>query len=406
MRSRRLDSWKSIATYLGYSQRTVMRWHAERNLPVHRVPGGRRGSIFAYASELDSWLSSRSWPALEFAASPERNLGSPWTQRAQHLWEIRSEDNLNEIIEFYRAAIRLDGGNAASYAGLACALLASSSLDLIQGSIALLQAKTAVATALSLEPGLTEARCAEGWIAFWRQRDYAAAARCFQDVFEKKPNFSFGLSGQAWLYTITGERSRSIAMIETLLQESAFSTHSAMLACRIYFLNGEFRKTLHIATQATACRSAGLTISILEALAFLKIGEADKAIRCLQQQAAEFPENALIAGSLGYAYGTTGRYQDALHTYHLLQNMSERQIAGCAYPLAMAAAALGRNQEAIERLEQSCMEECFHALTLQIDPAFQSLRGDGGFERLLRQIRMPAANPSAPLFFTGKSAGI
>jgi Tfp pilus assembly protein PilF len=56
--SLRLDSWKEIATYLGKGERTVKRWETERALPVHRVPGGGRGSVYAFAAELDEWLIS------------------------------------------------------------------------------------------------------------------------------------------------------------------------------------------------------------------------------------------------------------------------------------------------------------------------------------------------------------
>ena len=54
----RIDTWKSIARYLGRSSRTVQRWHREYDLPVHRL-GVDTGSVFAYADELDSWLRNR-----------------------------------------------------------------------------------------------------------------------------------------------------------------------------------------------------------------------------------------------------------------------------------------------------------------------------------------------------------
>ena len=55
---RRLGSWKEIAAHLGRSERTVKRWEAERGLPVHRLPGIGRGSVYAFASEVDDWLVS------------------------------------------------------------------------------------------------------------------------------------------------------------------------------------------------------------------------------------------------------------------------------------------------------------------------------------------------------------
>src|SRR5580704_18049886 len=54
----RLDSWKAIADYLGLEVRSVQRWESERGLPVHRVPGEKRGRVFAFTSELDAWLRS------------------------------------------------------------------------------------------------------------------------------------------------------------------------------------------------------------------------------------------------------------------------------------------------------------------------------------------------------------
>lgn len=52
----KLDGWKAIAGYLGRDERTVQRWRKERAMPVYQVPGGKGGSVFAYAGEVDTWL--------------------------------------------------------------------------------------------------------------------------------------------------------------------------------------------------------------------------------------------------------------------------------------------------------------------------------------------------------------
>jgi tetratricopeptide (TPR) repeat protein len=53
-----LATWKGIAAYFGCNVRTVRRYEQERGLPVHRAPGKKGGTVFAYASELDAWLES------------------------------------------------------------------------------------------------------------------------------------------------------------------------------------------------------------------------------------------------------------------------------------------------------------------------------------------------------------
>jgi len=57
---KRLDSWKEIAAFFGRAERTVKRWESERGLPVHRLPGSGRSSVFAYSDELADWLKGRS----------------------------------------------------------------------------------------------------------------------------------------------------------------------------------------------------------------------------------------------------------------------------------------------------------------------------------------------------------
>ena len=55
----RLDSWKEIAAYLKRDVATVRRWEKREGLPVHRHLHQRLGSVYAYASELDTWLQGR-----------------------------------------------------------------------------------------------------------------------------------------------------------------------------------------------------------------------------------------------------------------------------------------------------------------------------------------------------------
>ena len=54
-----LDSWKEISLFLKRGIRTVQRWEATEGLPVHRHRHLKRGTVFAFASEIDGWLKTR-----------------------------------------------------------------------------------------------------------------------------------------------------------------------------------------------------------------------------------------------------------------------------------------------------------------------------------------------------------
>jgi hypothetical protein len=73
-----LRSWKEIAAYLGYDQRTCYRWEQKFGMPVHRAEGGEKKSpVFAYEDELDTWFKDtfrNSQQAGEMAGGGRRYL--------------------------------------------------------------------------------------------------------------------------------------------------------------------------------------------------------------------------------------------------------------------------------------------------------------------------------------------
>lgn len=69
--SRRLNSWKEIADYVGKDVRTAMRWAKSDGLPVRRVAGGRGRSVFAFTGEIDIWLEGDTIGRLEQSAGAQ-----------------------------------------------------------------------------------------------------------------------------------------------------------------------------------------------------------------------------------------------------------------------------------------------------------------------------------------------
>lgn len=78
-RSRRLESWKEIATYLGRDVRTVQRWERRDGLPIHRLQHGKLGSVFAHTCELDTWREARD--PTQVAVRSEVANATPFRQR-------------------------------------------------------------------------------------------------------------------------------------------------------------------------------------------------------------------------------------------------------------------------------------------------------------------------------------
>ena len=81
---RTLVSWKEIAVFLNHSESTVKRWERERGLPVHRIPGGERGGVFAYSAELAGWLKGKALDleAGDLATSDPESVSGTETEAA------------------------------------------------------------------------------------------------------------------------------------------------------------------------------------------------------------------------------------------------------------------------------------------------------------------------------------
>ena len=63
-----LNGWKEIGGYVCRDIRTVERWEKQRGLPVRRVPGAGRATVYALISELDEWLANSKPEGKELAA--------------------------------------------------------------------------------------------------------------------------------------------------------------------------------------------------------------------------------------------------------------------------------------------------------------------------------------------------
>jgi TolB-like protein len=78
----RLNSWKEIATYLQSGVRTVRRWESQEGLPVQRHLHGKRGTVYAFAHDIDAWLKRRS--VSRVAKHPPELFDRLATEQAHH----------------------------------------------------------------------------------------------------------------------------------------------------------------------------------------------------------------------------------------------------------------------------------------------------------------------------------
>jgi len=224
---RRLESWKEIAAFFGREERTVRRWEKESALPVHRVPGGAKGRIYAYESELRGWLATpRPVPEASTTAQPTiqasdrsrlkigvagkwalglalvalvavgvayrsghrfavhasaalLNHGKATTPEARDLylqgryyWSKRTPEDLNKAVDFFTQSIVHDPGYAPAYVGLADSYNLLREYSAMPASEAYPRALAAAKKAVELDDNSSEAHASLAFVSFFGMWDF------------------------------------------------------------------------------------------------------------------------------------------------------------------------------------------------------------------------------------------
>ncbi|QKR99855.1 hypothetical protein F9288_09560 [Sphingomonas sp. CL5.1] len=242
----RLNGWKTIAAYLRRDERTARRWAAESGMPVYRMPGPGRGSVYAVAEEIDAWIEADRAQAACSARPISTTIapvGPPvvtvtplawWRRRrttrtliasgallaaigaltlhysssrtppgnaisddpvartlflqASYDWNLRSPVSLTRAVREYGATIARDPRMPAAYIGLANSYLLLREYGTMPDADAYMRAQAAARAAVALAPSSADAHRALAFIAFWWREDRATARREFARALELKPD--------------------------------------------------------------------------------------------------------------------------------------------------------------------------------------------------------------------------
>lgn len=232
----RLDGWKSIGAHFGRERSTVIRWASDRGMPVHRVPGSGRGSVYALTEELDAWLAAsegetaspappepspaprhtpyrKTWrwlglPVLlviagvsTFAfggrdeAPPAAALPADKGTAERYLdaradWAQRTPRSIDRAIAKLQDVVEREPGFAPAYAALADCYVLAREFGSMSDAEAFAKAQAATDTALRIDPRNPAALRVRGFIEYWWLHDGPAAADRFERSLAIAPDLA------------------------------------------------------------------------------------------------------------------------------------------------------------------------------------------------------------------------
>jgi len=421
----RLDSWKEIAAYLNRSERTVRRWEAKEELPVHRLQHDKRGSVYAYTRELDMWRASRGVVAQTTEEPRSRRIARLWWIAAalvlvatatvigvrsraadsatavrgtanEEAWQLfqraRFGDNAGRVqietgMRYYRQAVELDPKFAQAWSGLATAYVALTWFGERPPSDTMEEARRYAEQARHLNPSLGSPWRTLGFVSHYLDWNHREAEAQLKRAIELSPGDAVALSWYgdflADMRRFTEARTayvRSQHANPRWLEPFVFSANVLTMTGQPAMAIVEHRRALETEP------NYGLGNHFL-GRAYLASRDFPRAIEYLRKSNEIMGSVPFTLGDLGYALAVGGHRDEA---ERLLQELRGRRDRGYypAFPIAQIELGLAHTDSAFNWLERALDERHPGYYFPSADPIYDGVRSHPRFRALMARMHL------------------
>lgn len=298
----------------------------------------------------------------------------------------RTVDWIKKGIEHFQRAIDLDPNYALAYTGLAeaYAFLGSSTGERSPAEC-YPKAKAAALRALALDDALAEAHTALGFFQLLYDWDFAAAERSFRRAIELQPDNANAHDGLSFYLKATGQHEEAIRACKTARRLDPLSPFAEVSLGWAYYFARRYDRAIEQGRRALEIDPQLSFAYWHTGLARLQQGEQAEGVAALER-ACELSGGGLpFKAHLGYAYGRTGRHDEARVLLKELTALARKRYVA-AYYLAIIYLGLGETDETFAWLARACDERSSFPVFLNVEPMFDPLRTDARLAELIRRI--------------------
>jgi serine/threonine-protein kinase len=313
-------------------------------------------------------------------------------------WNKRNEEGVDKSIRFFEQAIARDPGYALAYAGLADSYLLLAFYGWRPPQEILPKARAAAIRALEIDEDLAEAHATLADLKYLFEWDWPGAERGFRRAIALNPNYATAHQWYAnYLAVMQRPKEACAEMFRAQELDPLNSVIGMDVGLTCYYTAGDYNKAIEQYRKVLELDpSFGLTYLYL-ALAQVARGDFEEATSVLETVKRLGPEEPDPIALLGYTFALTGRRREAEEALEELKALSKRRYVS-AFPIAWVYVGLGDKDRAFAWLEKAYLERAGRLTYLKVLRAFDPLRSDPRFQRLLDRMRFPetAERPPPP----------
>lgn len=421
----RLKGWKAIAAHFGTDERTVKRWEAQRGLPIHRVPGGGRASVYAEPGELADWLAGeraataplrptteegmanpapaprltvRRWwwavpaslaligvcavvltqgvdgIAAPFAATEPSRAAKDAYLAAAHSLEQRTPSGIATAIAGFGKAIAEEPAYADAHAGLAMAHLLAREHAAAPAEPSYARATAAARRAVELDPRSAEGHAALGFATFYGARDFRRGLAALERAVALDPASGRTLHWYATALYHAGDLPAALTQIERAQRRSPGTPAIVADKALILYALGRRTEALALLEQIAAERPELAAPHRHRALIALAEGNCQSWLAASAQAARLAQDDGLVADVAAGARAFGGSGCEGMLRALLARRTSATPRS--RYDEAVLLALLGENTAAFRALDAAFAARESLVSAIRIDPRLARLRSD------------------------------
>ena len=316
--------------------------------------------------------------------------------RGRFYWNTFTEEGFARAIVCYQQAIALDPNYALAYAGVAAYHNWLGVFSVMPFAECAAAAYEAAATAVDLDPNLAEGHTALAQALLFRDFAWSSAEHHLVRAVELDPNYAPARIWYALQLSMEGRFSESLrqAHIARELDPLAVISRFAVAWCSYHARRYDEAHRFAVATLENEPRN----LMMLYASSFVlsRLNRHEEAVEAAQQCVNLLGTASHTLGRLGAAHAAAGNLVEGQKLLAEMDQLSERRFVS-PYHLALVNCALGRNEAALDLLEQAYDTGDAKVLWMGVDPELDPLHGHPRFNDLLRKLdhRLAALPPIA-----------
>jgi serine/threonine-protein kinase len=307
--------------------------------------------------------------------------------RGRFFLEKRTEQGLKRAVEEFQAATARYPEYAAAYAGIAGAYILLSYYAHLPPDQAYAGARAASATAVKLDDQLAEAHVTLAGVYNAYDLQWRTAETEYREALRLDPNYSTAHQWYANLLIGLGRRDEAQSHILRARELDPLSLIIQVNVANIFLLSRDYDRARQECRKAIEMDENFVTARWILGRAEQLLGRYDAAVTEFERGLKLEPDNTVLRAALARAHaaaGATARTRQML--VELEQTNTRRYVS--ALDLASVHAALNQYDQAFSLLERAVRERANRIVFLNVDPAYDALRGDLRFDRLLRTVNL------------------